>query len=87
MNTRESSGTSAQGPIGGDGLTFETAFESLQETIGQLERGGLPLDAAIAAFERGMALASHCAEILEAAELRVTRVLESTPRGLDEPAF
>jgi exodeoxyribonuclease VII small subunit len=75
------------GPVGSDGLSFEAAFESLQDTIGQLERGGLPLDAAIAAFERGMALASHCSEILEAAELRVTRVLESTPRSLDEVAF
>jgi exodeoxyribonuclease VII small subunit len=86
MNTRESTGTSAKG-LSSANLTFETAFERLQETIGQLERGGLPLDEAIAAFERGMALASHCAEILEAAELRVTRVLESTPRGFDEPAF
>jgi exodeoxyribonuclease VII small subunit len=74
-------------PIGSESLTFEAAFESLQDTITQLERGGLPLDAAIAAFERGMALAGHCAEVLEAAELRVTRVLESTPHGLDEPAF
>jgi exodeoxyribonuclease VII small subunit len=85
-DTRFRSGTAA-GPMGGDGLNFEAAFESLQDTISQLERGGLPLDAAIAAFERGMALAGHCSEILEAAELRVTRVLESTPRGLDEPAF
>ena len=76
-----------RGAADGADVTFEAAFESLQETIGQLERGGLPLDAAITAFERGMALASHCADILEAAELRVTRVLESAPRGLDEPAF
>jgi exodeoxyribonuclease VII small subunit len=38
-------------------------------------------------FERGMALANRCAEILEAAELRVTRVLESGPASVDEPAF
>jgi exodeoxyribonuclease VII small subunit len=87
MSDRASTGPATKGPTSGDNPTFEIAFESLQETIGQLERGGLPLDAAIAAFERGMALANHCAEILEAAELRVTRVLESTPRGLDEPAF
>jgi exodeoxyribonuclease VII small subunit len=68
-------------------LDFEAAFESLQEAIGQLERGGLSLEAAIRTFERGMALANHCSEILEAAELRVTRVLESSPVDLDEPAF
>jgi exodeoxyribonuclease VII small subunit len=68
-------------------LDFEAAFGSLQEAIGQLERGGLTLESAIATFERGMSLASRCAEILEAAELRVTRVLESSPSDLDEPAF
>ena len=70
-----------------DGLDFETAFGSLQDAIGQLERGGLTLEAAIVTFERGMALANRCAEILEAAELRVTRVLDDGPADLDEPAF
>lgn len=70
-----------------DGLDFETAFGSLQEAIGQLERGGLTLESAIMTFERGMALANRCSEILEAAELRVTRVLDSVTVDLDEPAF
>ncbi len=70
-----------------DVLTFETAFGSLQEAIGQLERGGLSLDAAIRTFERGMALANRCIEMLDAAELRVTRVLESSTVDLDDAAF
>jgi exodeoxyribonuclease VII small subunit len=70
-----------------DDLDFEAAFGRLQEAIGQLERGGLSLESAIMTFERGMALANRCAEILEAAELRVTRVLESSSVSLDEPAF
>jgi exodeoxyribonuclease VII small subunit len=70
-----------------DGLDFEAAFGSLQDAIGQLERGGLSLEAAIVTFERGMALANRCAEILDAAELRVTRVLDPGPVSLDEPAF
>jgi len=37
-------------------LDFEAAFGSLQEAIGQLERGGLTLEAAIVTFERGMSL-------------------------------
>jgi exodeoxyribonuclease VII small subunit len=74
-------------PTGTESLSFEDAFDRLQEAIGQLERGGLPLATSIATFERGMALAGYCAEILEAAELRVTRVLESTDAGLDEVAF
>lgn len=70
-----------------DTLDFESAFERLQEAVGQLERGGLPLDASIATFERGMALAGRCAEILSAAELRVTRILESDQLDADAPAF
>ena len=70
-----------------DTLDFEAAFGSLQEAIGQLERGGLSLEAAIMTFERGMALANRCAEILEAAELRVTRVLDDSAVDLAEPAF
>ena len=68
-------------------LSFEQSFGSLQEAIGQLERGGLTLEAAIETFENGMTLANRCAEILEAAELRVTRVLDSSRVDLDEPAF
>ena len=70
-----------------EALDFEAAFGRLQEAIGQLERGGLSLESAIVTFERGMALANRCDEILEAAELRVTRVLESSAVPLDEPAF
>lgn len=70
-----------------DGLDFEAAFGRLQEAIGQLERGGLSLESAIMTFERGMALANRCDEILEAAELRVTRVLESSTVPSAEPAF
>ena len=66
---------------------FEAIFQELQETIGRLEQGGLPLHDAVAQFEQGMALASRCLEILDAAELRVTRVLESAAPILDEPAF
>jgi exodeoxyribonuclease VII small subunit len=73
--------------VSDDGLDFEAAFGRLQEAIGQLERGGLSLESAIATFERGMALANRCAEILEAAELRVTHVLDSSAAALDEPAF
>ena len=67
--------------------TFEAIFQQLQETIGRLEQGGLPLQDAVAEFEDGMALASRCLEILDAAELRVTRVLESAAPIIDEPAF
>lgn len=57
--------------------TFEESFRQLQETISALEQGGLALDEAIARFERGIELANHCRRLLDEAELRVTRLLES----------
>lgn len=76
-------GSGADGEI----ATFEEAFGALQDTIARLEEGGLPLDVAIETFERGMQLASHCGSILDSAELRVTRVLETHALDPDEPAF
>ena len=58
-------------------LTFEERFGLLQETIGALEQGGLPLDEAIARFERGIELAAQCRTMLDEAELRVTKLIES----------
>lgn len=67
--------------------SFEDVFHGLQETIARLEQGGLPLHEAIDTFERGIELANRCASLLDAAELRVTRVLETHDLGPDEPAF
>jgi exodeoxyribonuclease VII small subunit len=57
--------------------TFEERFLRLQETITSLEQGGLPLDEAIARFEQGLKMAAECRAMLDAAELRVTRLMDS----------
>ncbi len=67
--------------------SFEEAFRGLQEMVTRLEQGGLALQDAIETFERGIELANRCAAILDAAELRVTQVLETQQLGPDEPAF
>ena len=72
---------------GAEGGSFEETFRRLQEVIARLEQGGLPLEEAIDAFERGIRLADRCTAILDAAELRITRVLETQQVDLDEPAF
>jgi exodeoxyribonuclease VII small subunit len=69
--------------------SFEAAFEELQQTVAILEQGGLTLDEAIQHFERGMALAARCAQLLDQAELRVSRLLapEAQPVEDGEPPF
>ena len=60
-----------------DTPSFEKSFLQLQETIASLEQGGLPLDEAIARFEQGLQIAAQCRAMLDQAELRVTRLMQS----------
>lgn len=52
-------------------LNYETAFTQLEQVLGRLERDDLPLEEALSLYEKGAALAAHCAKRLEEAELRV----------------
>jgi exodeoxyribonuclease VII small subunit len=56
-------------------VTAERPFEELQreldELVARLERGDVPLDEALALWERGEALYRACAERLDRAELRI----------------
>ena len=55
-------------------LTYEQAFQELEATVGQLEAGNLPMEEALALFERGQLLAARCTELLEVAELRLQQL-------------
>ena len=68
-------------------LTFEAAFQELEETVQRLENGELTLDEAIALFERGQALARLCDEKLEQAELRVDQLLPDADGGYRKVPF
>jgi exodeoxyribonuclease VII small subunit len=57
-----------------DKLTFEEAYRELEATVQRLEAGDLTLDEAIALYERGMRLARHCSDTLDAAELQVQQL-------------
>lgn len=54
-----------------DDLSFEEAFQELEETVRKLEAGGLPLDETLALYERGQELATLCGKLLEEAELKI----------------
>jgi exodeoxyribonuclease VII small subunit len=61
-------------PVDIQALGFEEAFRHLEATVAALEDGGQPLEASLALYERGSALAARCAELLSAAELRLRQV-------------
>ena len=52
-------------------MTFEDAMKRLQEIVGYLENGEVPLDKSLAAFEEGVRLVKFCNEQLENAEKKV----------------
>jgi len=57
--------------------TFEQVYAKLEESVGKLEQGGLTLEQSIALYEEGMTLARRCQEMLDAAELKITKLKES----------
>lgn len=52
-------------------LTFEESLQRLEQIVGALEAGNLPLEESLKVFEEGIALARHCARYLEEAERRI----------------
>lgn len=54
-----------------DELAFEAALMELEAIVSQLEDGDLTLEASLALFSRGQALAAHCNQQLDAAGLQV----------------
>ncbi len=66
-------------------LSFEAALEQLGGIVRQLEAGQVPLDDAIALYERATALRAHCDARLKAAEARIERIrlgADGSPAGI-----
>ena len=57
------------------GLTFEAALAELEGIVAKLESGQAPLEQSIAMYERGAVLKRHCETRLEAARLRVEKIV------------
>ena len=57
--------------------SFEELYQMLEEKVSLLEQGGLSLDDSLSAYEEAMAYAQRCQQLLERAELRITRLRET----------
>ena len=60
--------------LSGDGDSFEALYRRLEETVAQLEEGGLTLEQAMSLYEEGVKLSRRCQVLLDAAQLRVTQL-------------
>jgi exodeoxyribonuclease VII small subunit len=61
-------------PKPAEALTYETAFEELQQIVAALEDEPGSLDEAMSLFERGQALVKRCTQLLDEAELKVRQL-------------
>lgn len=59
-------------------LSFEQALQELDTLVKKLEEGRLPLEEAIASYERGTSLKNHCEAKLREAKLRVDQMTIGT---------
>lgn len=72
--------------------TFEQALEELEQLVERLEGGDLPLEDALADFERGVKLTRECQQKLASAEQKVKVLMEEggevreQPFDIDDPA-
>ncbi|HXB61836.1 MAG TPA: exodeoxyribonuclease VII small subunit [Acidobacteriaceae bacterium] len=55
---------------------FEEKLKGLEDIVGKLEKGDLPLEESIKLFEEGVKLSEACKQELEAAEGRVEVLLK-----------
>lgn len=61
-------------------MSFETALAELEQIVGRLEHGDVPLEESIQIYERGEALRAHCDRLLTQAEAKVEKITVS-PEG------
>jgi exodeoxyribonuclease VII small subunit len=59
-------------------MSFEQALAELESIVGKLESGQAPLEESIELYGRGAALKAHCEKKLEAARLRVEKIVVGT---------
>ena len=86
MAEAKGSETKGAGEVAIDEMTFEKALAELEQIVGRLERGDVPLAESIAIYERGEALKARCAALLKEAEARVEKIRlspDGKPQGVE----
>jgi exodeoxyribonuclease VII small subunit len=58
-------------------LSFEQAYQQLEQSIAKLESGELSLEESVSLYEKGRLLAAHCQKLLDNAELRIKKIDDS----------
>lgn len=59
-------------------LSFEQARAQLEELVGRMESGNMPLEQLIGAYERGAMLTAHCRNLLAGLQRRVEIIVNGS---------
>jgi exodeoxyribonuclease VII small subunit len=72
MATKGGEGEADAALAGIDAMTYEQARDELVDIVARLENGQAGLEESMSLWQRGEALAAHCASWLDRAEARIT---------------
>jgi exodeoxyribonuclease VII small subunit len=64
---------------------FEECLQRLEQIVGELEKGEIPLERALGLFEEGIQLSNSCRQELEDAEGKVEILLNRNGKMQPEP--
>ena len=67
-------------------LKFEDCLARLEQIVGALEAGNLPLEESLKVFEEGVGLARHCSRYLDDAEKRIEMLAQGRERRRSPPS-
>ncbi len=73
-----------QKPLETSALTYEQAMTELESLVEALEGEQNPLEDSMKLFERGQSLVMHCGALLEAAQLKVQKLVGETMTAFEE---
>ena len=68
-------------------ISFEDAIRELESIVDMLEKGELPLEKALDAFQKGIELSRYCSRALDDVEKKISLLLEDDKGNLLEQPF
>jgi exodeoxyribonuclease VII small subunit len=67
--------------------SFEEAMSDLEQIVSRLETGDISLEESISNFQKGIELSRYCASKLDAAEKKISILLQDDKGNLTEKDF
>jgi len=66
-------------------MSFEESMKRIEEIVGELEKGEIPLEASLERFEEAVKLAGACQRRLEKAQARISKLVKGEDGFTLEP--